>query len=241
MTRDAAEASRASNGGSNRLITVAVAADADRQRIYRLRYEIYGRELGQHPANASGALRDPLDAFNVYLVARVGRDLAGFISITPPTDSGYSIDKYFARESLPFPFAEQLYEVRLLTVLPAYRGGELATLLMYAAFRWIESHGGTRVAAIGREELLELYGRCGLERTGMKARCGAVQFELLHATIANSSAGATTSYRNFSDELSEASTGSFIFHFGSRPHAFMAERSSARSARHSIDWNADAT
>jgi len=195
MIRDAAEASRASNGCSNRLVTVAVATDADRQRIFRARYEIYGRELGQHPANDSSELRDSLDAFNVYLVARIGGELAGFISVTPPTDSGYSIDKYFARESLPFAFDEHLYEVRLLTVLPAYRGGELATLLMYAAFRWIESHGGTRVAAIGRQELLELYERCGLERTGMKARCGAVQFELLHATI--------TTLRKRADELSE--------------------------------------
>ena len=194
MIRDAAEVSRASNGGSNRLVTVAVASDADRQRIYRVRYEIYGRELGQHPANEFGELRDRLDAFNVYLVVKVSGEFAGFISITAPTDSGYSIDKYFARESLPFPFDEQLYEVRLLTVLPAYRGGELATLLMYAAFRWIESHGGTRVAAIGREELLDLYERCGLECTGIKARCGAVQFELLHATVAT--------LRTRADELS---------------------------------------
>jgi histidinol-phosphate/aromatic aminotransferase/cobyric acid decarboxylase-like protein/GNAT superfamily N-acetyltransferase len=195
MIRDAAEASRASNGCSNRRITVAVASNIDRQRIYRTRYQIYGRELGQHPANESRELRDPLDTCNVYLVARVGHDLAGFVSITPPTASGYSIDKYFARASLPFPFDEQLYEIRLLTVLPAYRGRELATLLMYAAFRWIESHGGTRVAAIGREELLELYERCGLERTGRKARCGAVQFELLHATVAT--------VRRRADELSE--------------------------------------
>ncbi len=194
MIRDAGKAALASNGCSKRFI-VAVASDTDRRRIYRTRYEIYGRELGQHPANESGELRDPLDTFNVYLVARVGGELAGFISITPPTDSGYSIDKYFARESLPFTVDEQLYEVRLLTVLPAWRGRELATLLMYAALRWIESHGGSRVAAIGRAELLELYERCGLERTGMKTRCGALQFELLHATV--------TALRTRADELPE--------------------------------------
>ena len=154
-----------------------------------------GASLASIPPTTPANSHDPLDAFNVYLVAKVGGEFAGFISITPPTGSGYSIDKYFARESLPLTFDEQLYEIRLLTVLPAYRGGELATLLMYAAFRWIESHGGTRVAAIGREELLELYERCGLERTGMKARCGAVQFELLHATVAT--------LRRRADELSE--------------------------------------
>ena len=240
MIRDAAGSTRASNGCAKRLITIAVASDADRQRIFRARYQIYGRELGQHPANESGELRDRLDAFNVYLVARVGGELAGFISITPPTESGYSIDKYFARESLPFIFDEQLYEVRLLTVLPAYRGGELATLLMYAAFRWIESHGGTRVVAIGREELLELYERCGLERTGTKTRCGAVQFECCTPPWRRF-VGAPASWQNFSDELSEAPTGSFIFHFKSRLHAFMAERSSARSGRPLIALNGDAT
>ena len=184
MIRDTAGALPASKGCSNRPITIAVASDTDRRLIYRARYELYGRELGQHPANESGELRDPLDSFNVYLLARVGGVLAGFISITPSTDSGYSIDKYFARESLPFTVDKQFFEVRLLTVMPAFRGRELATLLMYAALRWIESNDGTRVAAIGREQLLELYEDCGLERTGMKARCGAVQFELLHATVA---------------------------------------------------------
>jgi histidinol-phosphate/aromatic aminotransferase/cobyric acid decarboxylase-like protein/GNAT superfamily N-acetyltransferase len=178
---------------ANRRVTVAVADDADRQRTYRMRYEIYGRELGQHPPNASGQLRDALDDFNVYLVAKAGGELAGFVSITPPTEAGYSIDKYFVRESLPLTFDDQFYEVRLLTVLPRYRRGELAMLLMYAAFRWIESHGGMRVVAIGREELLALYERCGLTRTGMKTRCGAVQFELLHADVA--------ALRRRSDEL----------------------------------------
>ena len=180
---------------ANRRVTVAVADDADRQRTYRMRYEIYGRELGQHPPNASGQLRDALDDFNVYLVAKRDGEVVGFISITPPTEAGYSIDKYFVRESLPLTFDDRFYEVRLLTVLPQYRRGELAMLLMYAAFRWVESHGGTHVVAIGREELLALYERCGLTRVGMKTRCGAVQFELLHADVAD--------LRRRSEELSE--------------------------------------
>ena len=58
---------------------------------------------------------------------------------------------------------EGLYEVRLLTVLPAHRGSELAVLLTYAAFRWVESHGGSHLVAIGRREILDFYVRIGLK------------------------------------------------------------------------------
>jgi hypothetical protein len=59
--------------------------------------------------------------------------------------------------ALPFPVDDGLYEIRLLTVLRAHRGSELALLLMYAAFRWVESHGGRHLVAIGRREILDLY------------------------------------------------------------------------------------
>lgn len=174
---------------------MSVACGEDRGPIYRARNQVYAGELRQHPAAASGELRDGLDAFNVYLVAKIGDQLAGFISVTPPAAPSYSIDKYFSRDCLPFECDDHLYEVRLLTVLPPYRGGELATLLMYAAFRWVDSRGGTRIVAVGRCELLDFYERCGLARTGLKTRCGAVEFELLHAE--------TSSLRRTSDQLAD--------------------------------------
>src|SRR5688572_8762176 len=149
------------------LITIAVATGADREAIYRARHEVYGVELGQHAANGEGRLTDSLDEANVYLIAKIGSHLAGFISITPPSAPSYSIDKYFARALLPISFDNQLYEIRLLTVLRKHRGRELAMLLMYAAFRWVESHGGRHIVAIGRREILDLYLRSGLEGTGL--------------------------------------------------------------------------
>src|SRR5689334_11143446 len=79
-------------------ISIFVAGEPEREEIYRVRHEVYACELGQHPANAAMSLRDPLDAGNVYLVARVGGKMAGFISVTPPGTDRYSIDKYFPRE-----------------------------------------------------------------------------------------------------------------------------------------------
>src|SRR6266540_6342332 len=151
--------------------------------IYRARHEVYARELGQHAANSAGRLRDPLDDDNVYLVARVDGELGGFVSITPAGRPAYSIDKYFTRAALPFEVDDGLCEVRLLTVLKAHRGRELAMLLMYGALRWIEAHGGKYIAALGRREVLDLYLKVGLQPTGRRIESGAVTYELLHATV----------------------------------------------------------
>jgi histidinol-phosphate/aromatic aminotransferase/cobyric acid decarboxylase-like protein len=169
--------------------SVALASDTEREEIYRIRHEVYARELGQHPANAATRLRDPLDEGNLYIVAKVAGQMAGFISITPPQHGRYSVDKYFARESLPFGVDAGLYEVRLLTVLPSHRGSELAVLLTYAAFRWVESHGGSHLVAIGRREILDFYLRIGLKPAGKFTRCGRVTYDLLHATVEDVRAG----------------------------------------------------
>src|SRR5438309_1831808 len=102
-------------------ISIAVAAGADREAIYRVRHEVFARELGQHSANPEGRLTDNLDEFNVYLVARQRGEMAGFVSVTPPGNGAYAIDKYLSRAELPFVCDDGLYEVRLLTVLPAHR------------------------------------------------------------------------------------------------------------------------
>ena len=164
---------------------MSVASDSEREEIYRLRHEVYARELAQYPTNGMATLRDALDGVNVYVVARLGGKLAGFISITPPGQSGYSIDKYFARVALPFTVDESLYEIRLLTVVNAHRRSELAVLLMYAAFRWVESHGGRQIVAIGRREILDLYLKVGLKPMGKSACCGSVTYDLLHARVSD--------------------------------------------------------
>lgn len=164
--------------------TVALSTPRQNARLAQLRHEVYARELSQHRVNPTGRLQDALDEWNVNLVATVKGAIAGFISITPPGQPAYSIDKYFKREALPFPIDDRLFEVRLLTVLKPHRGRELAMLLMYAALRWVEAHGGTRIVAIGRREVLDLYLRVGLRSTGLATVSGAVSYSLLIATVA---------------------------------------------------------
>ncbi len=169
------------NPGRHQVIRPAT--DAERAIIYQLRHEVYSRELGQHPANAEGRLTDALDAFNTYLVATTDEAMIGFVSVTPPNRPGYSVDKYFRRDQLPFLVDDRLYEIRLLTVLPRARGWFWALALMYAAFRWAEARGGRHIVAIGREEVLSIYRRVGLRPAGLQTRSGAVSYHLLHGTM----------------------------------------------------------
>src|SRR5258706_10998770 len=113
--------------------TLGVATPRDREAIARLRHDVYARELRQHAPNGAERLGDAIDAWNVVLTATAGREIAGFISLTPPGRPAYSIDKYFPRDALPFAIDDRLYEVRLLTGMKPHRGRELALLLRYAA------------------------------------------------------------------------------------------------------------
>lgn len=184
---------RPSNHGR---ISVSIADARDRKRIYALRHEIYAAELGQHPQNRAHILSDHLDSVNAYIVAKIGGEIAGFIAITPPSEAGYSIDKYFAREDVPIVFDDGLYEIRLLTVSPQWRGSRAAPLLMYAAFRYVESVGGTSIICIGRLEMMEMYKRAGLRSLDRRVQSGRVTYELMtmatggdHADHGNTLAG----------------------------------------------------
>ncbi len=167
---------------TKRRITISVATTEQRERIYQIRHDVFADELHQHAPNVIGKLTDQLDAFNTYIVAEIGSELVGFVSITPP-GRNYSIDKYIERDDLPFLVDEGVYEVRLLTVLKPFRRSEVAMQLMYAAFRSIESHGGTRIVGIGRREIMPMYLKVGLQPIGVTVHSGDVTYDVLHATV----------------------------------------------------------
>ena len=163
-------------------VRIALATAHDRDVIYRLRHEVFAHELGQHAENDEQMLTDALDEYNVYITATLNESIVGFISITPPGNS-YSIDKYLSRDQLPFPVDDRLHELRLLAVIPNHRGSRILPALIYAAFRWVEAQGATRIMAIGRREILDIYVKAGMRALGRQIKSGAVTFELITATI----------------------------------------------------------
>ncbi len=164
-------------------IELRAATELDLAEIHRHRHAVYACELGQHAPNPDGELHDALDEWNSYLVAAAEGEVVGFVSLTPPGSKSYSIDKYLSRDELPFPVDEKLFEARLLTVMPGWRTSEIAGALMYAAFRFVESRGGTRVAAIGRTGVMGLYRRVGFVGHDRLITSGAVTYELMSAGL----------------------------------------------------------
>ncbi len=164
-------------------IILTVATDRDRKIIYKIRYTIYSSELKQHPENLEEVLTDDLDLVNQYIVAKYQGHIIGFISITSPISEKYSVDKYFSRTAVPYTFDEKLYEIRLLTVIKQSRNNYLANVLMYAAFRWVQSHGGSYIVAICRSDLAKMYIKAGLQLLNVRAQSGKVTYQLAVATI----------------------------------------------------------
>lgn len=166
-------------------ITIAIANNKERLAIAHTRHEVYAIELGQYEIQEDGMLPDPTGADITYIVAYMKDNLLGFIGITSPTSQRYCLERYVGRSEISFPFDNHLYEIRALTVLRPFRGHLIAGLLMYAAFRWVESHGGIRILAMGRRETLDMYLRMGLKRIGHRFQCGSVIYELISAEVAD--------------------------------------------------------
>lgn len=224
---------------------VSTATARDREAIYQLRFEVYARELGQHLANVEGRLRDSLDDCNHYLVVKEAGVITGFVSITPPASKAFSVDKYFARTGLPFVIDDATFEVRLLTVVRERRGSELAMLLMYAALRWVEAGGGRQIIGIGRQEVMDLYQRSGLQPTGQTTRSGRVIYELMHATTTELRSR-TERFRGMLERLEERTDWRLPFDFRQPARCFhggaffeaIGDDFSALEGRHEI-INAD--
>ena len=166
-------------------VCLSIASKIDREEIYKIRHSIYAQELNQHPVNTSEQLIDKLDVENNYIVAKQSDKLLGFISITSPNSEKYSVDKYFSRENIPVAFDEYLYEIRLLTVLKENRYSLTALILMFAAFRWVQSHGGKHIVAICRSDLLDMYRKAGLQPLSLRTQSGKVTYELAIASVEN--------------------------------------------------------
>ena len=184
----------------NSPLRISVATAGDLEAVYRLRHEVYASELEQYDSRPDGILPDVSELHSTYVIASLNDQLVGFIGITTPDSPKFSVDKYIPREENPISFDNNLYEIRALTVKQYKRGSYIAGILMYAAARWVEAHGGKEVVAIGRQEVLDMYLGVGLKRTGETFKSGAVSYELISGSI-KAIAERTTRFRSRLDHI----------------------------------------
>ena len=164
-------------------LCISIATNSDLQAIYRLRHEVYSEELGQYASSPDEILPDATDISSIYISAYMGTTLVGFIGITPPGSPCYSVDKYLPRHDIPVTFDDSVYEIRALTVRRSSRGLQIASCLMYAAFRWAQAHGGKYILSMGRHDVVGMYLRLGLKKLARSVKCGAVTYDLLGADV----------------------------------------------------------
>lgn len=164
-------------------LQLALATTTNHIEIDRIRHEIYASELGQFAQHPDGILQDRPEVESIYITAIDDGKVIGFVGITPPASPRYSIDHYLSRNDIPFPFDEYLYEIRALTVADPARGSLAAPTLMYAAFRWVQAHGGRHLMAIGHRKVVPMYLRAGMRTVGQRFQCGQLEYEVLAAPV----------------------------------------------------------
>ncbi len=162
---------------------ITLAQGDDARVIDHIRHDVYAAELRQFRSNTDETLRDRAEVQSVYIAAFDGTELIGFVGITPPSSPRYSIENHVRQTDLNVPFDEHLFEIRALTVVDQSRGSFAAAALMYAAFRWIQAHGGNQVIAIGHRKVSDMYVRLGMRPIGERFQCGELDYEPLAATI----------------------------------------------------------
>ncbi|MGG3805107.1 GNAT family N-acyltransferase [Metabacillus fastidiosus] len=100
------------------------ATEEEFKQIYQLNYRTFVEEIPQHNQNEEGILIDSFHKENTYLICLKEEQLIGMIAIRD--NRPFSLDKKLGKveNHLPFKPANPC-EIRLLSVEPAYRKGNV--------------------------------------------------------------------------------------------------------------------
>lgn len=146
---------------------VRIATEQDWDAIAQLNHDTYALELGQYAPNEMGRKIDGRHDTNVYIVAYIGEELAGMLSITMPSTAPFS-----TLQRLPVVSEDirnhlgQTAEIRLLAVRRQYRGQGVFNNLMMTAVQFCYQHNIDRVLISAIENRVALYGFMGFQAIG---------------------------------------------------------------------------
>jgi histidinol-phosphate/aromatic aminotransferase/cobyric acid decarboxylase-like protein/ribosomal protein S18 acetylase RimI-like enzyme len=137
--------------------------------LTRLQTRVWTRELAQY--------RVPKPETGPTCVAVYGKCVVGYIGIVAPHVVS-SID-----QRSRFTRAPDEYEIRALTVDTKFRRRGIASGLMFAAMRYVEADGGTRIIIQARRELLGMYRAFGFAVDPSTFQVGNVAYHIARADI----------------------------------------------------------
>lgn len=148
------------------------ATDAEREAIYRLRYDTYVEELRLFRGQADHArlrLTDAHDATAHLLYAEVAGEVVGTLRLHLGADGPFPAPlaaPYAVERFLPWvPWARVALGGRFM-VRPEWRGTPVPLELLTHAVRWLHAHGVALTFADCQPHLLNLYRSLGFRACG---------------------------------------------------------------------------
>jgi aspartate aminotransferase-like enzyme len=148
-------------------------SDCEFQQIHRLNHQVFAEEIRQHHPNADGQLVDRFHTANRYFIALHQGELAGMISVHPgPAFSIASrLPDLTALRALRAPL-----EVRLLAIVPQYRGSIILPGLLLEVYRFARLHCFSDLVASGITSRMPMYAKMGFRAMGPAVPSGDASF-----------------------------------------------------------------
>ncbi len=141
--------------------------EAEKEAIYRLRYDVYVEELGDREAHSHNRLTDKLDNQARLLMAIEGDELIGTLRINWGGDGSFAEKFYQYYDLSRFSKAvtdEQMIVFDRFVVKPTYRGTQ-APFQLLAAISIFSLENGVQLAFCDcKPHLLNLYHRLGFRK-----------------------------------------------------------------------------
>lgn len=125
-------------------ITVEVTQNAeDLAAVFRLRYDIYCRELHSLDARdyANGMERDKYDEHSIHIVAKAEREVVGAIRLIKDNPHGFLMEQQFTLP--PFVDRSKTVEHSRAIIRKDRRGEGTLRMLLEKAYEWQREHGYT--------------------------------------------------------------------------------------------------
>ncbi|MGD1845471.1 MAG: GNAT family N-acetyltransferase [Salibacteraceae bacterium] len=138
--------------------------DREMQQIFSLNHRTFAEEIPQHDRQDSGLLEDAFHPNNTYLVAKHRQEVVGMVSLSDTRP--FSLDRKLLDLDHYLPQHQHPVEIRLLALLPAYRGTSLFGELLGFLFQVTEARGYDLALISGTTRQLRLYRKLGFEAFG---------------------------------------------------------------------------
>jgi GNAT superfamily N-acetyltransferase len=158
-----------------------IAGGPEFDAIHRLNYETFVEEIPQHEPNPERLLIDRFHAENTYVICLANRRLVGMVC--GRCERPFSLDQKLSNLGRYLPPHRKAVEIRLLSVVPAYRkSGVFSGLLRFLSRHFLEQ--GCDLALIsGTVRELKLYRHLGFEPFAERVGSAEASYQPMYLTL----------------------------------------------------------